>query len=55
MGVVIAVIAVIISRTPEYLKITYPAPWMGQAVSAVVFSLLGWYLFSMAAKSRKKQ
>ncbi|MBN2415593.1 oligopeptide transporter, OPT family [bacterium] len=54
MGVVIAVIAVIISGSPEYLRITYPAPWMGQVVSAVVFSLLGWYLFHMAAKSRKQ-
>lgn len=53
MGVVIAVIAVIIAKTPEYLKINYPAPWMGQVVSAVVFALLGWYLFRMAARSRK--
>jgi len=53
MGVVIAIIAVMISRTPEYLKIAYPSDWMGQLVSGIVFSALGFYLYKMAAKSRK--
>lgn len=53
MGVVIAVIAVIISKTPKYLEINYPAEWMGQVVSGIVFSALGWYLYSIAAKSKK--
>jgi len=54
MGVVIAVIAVIISQTPKYLEIQYPAPWTGQIVSALVFSALGWFLYNIAVKSRAK-
>jgi len=53
MGVVVAVIAVIISRTPRYLEIHYPSEWLGQVVSAVIFTGLGWFLYSVAAKSRK--
>lgn len=54
LGVIRAVIAVIISKSPKYLEIHYPADWLGQAVSAVVFCLLGWYLYTVAAKSRKQ-
>jgi len=54
MGVVIAVIAVAISRAPHIFEIQYPAPWIGQVVSALIFTGLGWYLFAMAAKSRRK-
>ncbi len=53
MGVVIAVIAVILSRSPKFLVIHYPHEWMGQVVSAVVFSALGWYLYRVAARSKK--
>lgn len=53
MGVVIAVIAVIISRTPKYLEVAYPAEWIGQIVSGIIFAGLGWFLYSIAAKSRK--
>jgi putative OPT family oligopeptide transporter len=54
MGVVIAVIAVIISSTPKYLQINYPTEWLGQIVSAVIFCFLGWYLYRVAAKSKSK-
>ncbi len=54
MGVVIAIIAVIISKTPNYLEIQYPSPWMGQVVSAIIFAALGWYLYRLAARSRRK-
>lgn len=53
MGVVIAVIAVITSKVPKLLEIVYPAPWMGQVVSALAFTALGWYLYRVAAKSRQ--
>lgn len=52
MGVVIAVIAVIISRTPKYLEINWQPPLIGDLVSLLVFGLLGWYLYRLAAKSR---
>ena len=55
MGVVIAVIAVVISRSPKFLEIRYPAEWLGQAVSALVFCGLGWFLVSVASSSRKKK
>jgi len=54
MGVIIAVIAVILSQTPSFLEIHYPAEWMGQVVSALVFSGLIWYLYTIAAKAKKK-
>ena len=54
MGVVIAVLAVIMTRAPKFLEIHYPAKWMGMLVSGIVFSLLGWFLFSVAAKSKKR-
>lgn len=53
MGVVIAVIAVITSKVPKFFEIPYPAGWMGMTVSGVVFALLGWYLYGIAARSRK--
>ena len=51
-GVVIAVIAVIIARRPEFLRIQYPAEWMGQVVSGLVFCALGWFLGRVAWKSK---
>lgn len=54
MGVVIAVIAVIISNTPKYLEIHYPTEWLGQLVSVAAFTLLGWYLYKVAVSTRKK-
>lgn len=54
MGVVIAIIAVMVSHTPKYMEISYPAEWMGQVVSALVFCSLGWFLYRLAARSRKK-
>ncbi len=53
LGVVIAIIAVIMTKEPRFLQITYPYGWMGQIVSAIAFSLLGWYLFKVALKSRQ--
>lgn len=54
MGVVIAVIAVITSKIPKIFSIPYPKPWMGMVVSGVMFTILGWYLYGVAAKSRKQ-
>ncbi|MDH4036966.1 MAG: oligopeptide transporter, OPT family [Candidatus Krumholzibacteria bacterium] len=53
MGVVVAVIAVVISRTPKYGVIHYPGEWMGQVVSLLAFTALGWYLMRVAAKGRR--
>jgi hypothetical protein len=53
MGVVIAVIAVIMSQRPKFFEIIYPADWMGQIVSAVMFALLAYFLYHTAAKPRK--
>ncbi len=55
MGVVIAVIAVVISKEPRYLQINYPADWLGQVVSVIAFAALGYYLYKIAAKSRRAQ
>ncbi|MBN2102464.1 oligopeptide transporter, OPT family [bacterium] len=52
MGVVIAIIAVIQTRRPEFFKIIYPSEWMGQMVSGIVFCCLGWFLYRVALKSR---
>jgi uncharacterized oligopeptide transporter (OPT) family protein len=52
MGVVIAVIAVVIAGRPEILRIHYPAEWMGQAVSGLVFCALGWFLVRVGRKSK---
>ncbi len=53
MGVVVAVIAVILSKVPRILEIRYPSAWMGEGVSALVFICLGWYLYRVAARSRR--
>lgn len=54
MGVIRAVIAVITTKTPKYLEVQYPTEWLGQIVSALVFCGLGWFLYRVAAKSRKR-
>ncbi len=53
MGVVIAIFAVAMSRTPKFLEIPYSPEWIGEVVSFVIFGMLGWFLYSVAAKSRK--
>lgn len=53
MGVVIAVIAVITSQTPKLFVMDWQPAWLGEIVSVLVFSLLGWYLYHLAAKSFK--
>jgi putative OPT family oligopeptide transporter len=53
MGVVIAVIAVIISQVPKYLEIHYPADWLGQVVSGLIFTGLALFLYRVAAASRR--
>lgn len=54
MGVVIAVIAVITAKKPKFFEILYPTEWMGMVVSGLIFAGLGWYLYGVAAKSRKR-
>ena len=41
MGVVIAIFAVILGRSPNFLEIHYPEKWMGMVVSSLVFGILG--------------
>ena len=53
MGVVIAIIAVIITQTPKLFQIQYPKAWLGQMASTVIFILLGLYLYRIASKSKK--
>jgi len=55
MGVIIAVIAVITSKTPKLFEIVWTPDWLGQIASSVAFATLGWYLYKVAAKSRRKQ
>jgi hypothetical protein len=50
---VIAIIAVIMTKTPKFLQVQYPAAWLGQVVSAVIFCLLGWYLYKVALRSKQ--
>jgi putative OPT family oligopeptide transporter len=52
MGVVIAVIAVIISRAPKYAVVDYSPAWVGEMVSVAAFSALGYYLFRTAATKK---
>ncbi len=52
MGVVIAVIAVILTKSPKFFEIIYPSEWMGSIVSLLAFSLLGWYLVKVAKSSK---
>ncbi len=51
MGVVIAVIAVIMTRTPKFLEIHYPLEWIGSVISLAAFGLLGWFLVRTACKN----
>jgi putative OPT family oligopeptide transporter len=53
MGVVIAVIAVIMSQRPKFFEINYPSAWMGEVVSAVMFAGLCYYIYYTAAKPRR--
>jgi len=53
MGVVVAVIAVVIAKTPKYGVVHYPTEWVGQIVSLLAFSALGFYLWRVAAKGRR--
>jgi hypothetical protein len=53
MGVVVAIIAVVIARTPQYGIVHYPAEWMGQVVSLLAFAALGWFLLRAAVKGRR--
>lgn len=53
MGVVIAVIAVILSRQPKFFEIVYPAGWMGEVVSAIMFAGLCYFIYYVAAKPRR--
>ena len=62
MGVVIAAIAVILSKEPEFLKLKWPAIKLlgqvvdlGQLVSLIIFSLLGWFLYRIAMESRERK
>lgn len=55
MGIVIAVIAVIISKEPEFFKISYSPAWIGEIVSAIAFSVLGYYIYKVAVSSRNKK
>jgi putative OPT family oligopeptide transporter len=53
MGVVIAVIAVILSKQPKFFEIIYPAGWMGQVVSSIMFAGLCYFIYYVAAKPRR--
>jgi len=53
MGVVIAVFAVTLSKAPKYFEIEYSPEWLGQIVSVIAFAALGWFLYNVAAKSRR--
>lgn len=53
MGVVIAIFAVALSKTPKFFEIPYSPEWIGQIVSFIVFGILGCFLYRVAAKSRK--
>jgi putative OPT family oligopeptide transporter len=52
-GVVIAVIAVAMSTTPKFFEIDYSPAWIGEVVSVLAFTLLGWLLYRTAAVSRR--
>ncbi|MFH1755388.1 MAG: hypothetical protein ABIA59_06755, partial [Candidatus Latescibacterota bacterium] len=53
MGVVIAIIAVIMSKEPKFLQVQYPTDWMAQIASLIPFVILGWIIYSVAARSRR--
>jgi hypothetical protein len=44
---------VITAKKPKFFEILYPAEWMGMAISGVIFAGLGWYLYGVAARSRR--
>jgi putative OPT family oligopeptide transporter len=54
MGVVIAVLAVIMSKTPKFFEIHWAPQWVGQIVSVIFFTILGMFLYRVAARSREK-
>ena len=54
MGVVIAILAVIMSKTPKWLVIDWRPEWLGEVVSVILFSLLGWFLYRVAARSYQR-
>ncbi len=53
MGVVIAIFAVAMSETPKFFEIPYSPEWIGELISFIIFGFLGWFLYSVAAKSRR--
>jgi putative OPT family oligopeptide transporter len=53
MGVVVAVIAVLLAKTPRYLEVHYPQEWMGQIVSLAAFVGLGYHLMRVASGGRR--
>jgi putative OPT family oligopeptide transporter len=53
MGVVIAIIAVIMSKQPKFFEVIYPSPWMGQVVSSIMFAGLCYFIYYTAVKPRK--
>jgi putative OPT family oligopeptide transporter len=53
MGVVIAIIAVVIAKTPQYGVVHYPSEWIGQVVSLIAFAGLGFYLWRVAVRGRR--
>jgi putative OPT family oligopeptide transporter len=54
MGVVIAAIAVATARAPKLWEIVWAPAWLGELVSAAVFAGLGWFLYRVAAASRRR-
>jgi len=53
MGIVIAVLAVLLSAPPKLNLISYPASWVGELVSALMFTALGAFLYRVAIRSRR--
>ena len=53
MGVVIAVIAVIMSQRPKFFEIIYPSAWMGETVSTIMFAGLCYFIYYVAAKPHR--
>jgi hypothetical protein len=53
MGVVIAIIAVIMSQRPKFFEINYPAAWMGEVVSSIMFAGLCYFIYYTAVKPHK--
>ncbi|MDW7679505.1 MAG: oligopeptide transporter, OPT family [bacterium] len=53
-GVVIAVFAVIMSREPKFFELIYSPAWLGEIVSFIGFAALGWFLYSIAVRSRRQ-